>query len=531
MLPISKLVEALRERLLNAVSWVLLGGSILIIAYGVYFNIRMMVAPGAQEYREGAMLATTALLLRGENPYAEGNMPVYTNVYGVLYNGVVAPFAGLWGTTFFIHRMITGIFLLLSSCLIFALVRRSGGGAILGLAGAAVFYHQLVSSYSVVARPDGTGLFLMLLALYLPWREEFSTKSLVLSAVLSVLGFLTKPYFISGLPCIACFLFLARSKRRGITFFIGGFAFWISVLFMIGLRYPYYLHCIFDINPKVGTSSFAHLTAQLRPYFLQNAGFLGVLMMAAVLQLGNRARIQAGAAVFRKIFSWNRWRNMDAPLLPFNPGLPAVVFVASLTITLAWMGWKTGAYTIYFVHLVSPFLIVSALRIVIGQPARNLIYRSFLLLNVLILSFQLPDLPSDLEEEHAFWRNLVLAHESAFVPPVLTHLLVESGQPIYDSGQTEYFRSGFSLREIQQDVSGISLYEGYFRELHEKVLNREFDLIVAVWSLKHPILQMDLVRENYMLLGVHPVFTYFSEIGREQGSGYLLLEVWVPKEE
>ena len=45
MLPISGHVETLRETLLKAVSWVLLGGSVLIIAYGVYFNTRMLAAP------------------------------------------------------------------------------------------------------------------------------------------------------------------------------------------------------------------------------------------------------------------------------------------------------------------------------------------------------------------------------------------------------------------------------------------------------------------------------------------------------
>src|SRR5688572_6207305 len=92
-----------KTRLLRAALVVALA----IIAYVLYLQYRIITAPGPMEYREGAIVATNAILMRGGDPYAIENLPVYMNTYGVGYNLVVLPFARMFGVGFATHRAVS----------------------------------------------------------------------------------------------------------------------------------------------------------------------------------------------------------------------------------------------------------------------------------------------------------------------------------------------------------------------------------------------------------------------------------------
>src|SRR2546430_401639 len=85
----------------------------------------------------------------------------------------------------------------------------------------AVLFTQLGQGLSIVARPDSLGLFLFLASLVVPYRFRFSPSALLFSALLSILGFLTKPYFILGLGLVWLHLFVFESKSKAILFGLG----------------------------------------------------------------------------------------------------------------------------------------------------------------------------------------------------------------------------------------------------------------------------------------------------------------------
>ena len=79
-----------------------------------------------------------------------------------------------------------------------------------------LLYIQLFANIGILARPDTLGLFLFLCSIIIPWKWNFTYSSLLAGILLSTLAFLTKPYFIFGAPCIALYLFLSKSKLKGI---------------------------------------------------------------------------------------------------------------------------------------------------------------------------------------------------------------------------------------------------------------------------------------------------------------------------
>jgi hypothetical protein len=82
------------------------------------YHYELITFPYLVDSFESAMLLTTDLMLKGENPYALENMPLAINVYGINYHLVVYPFARLWGATLLVHRAVAGFFILLS-CILF----------------------------------------------------------------------------------------------------------------------------------------------------------------------------------------------------------------------------------------------------------------------------------------------------------------------------------------------------------------------------------------------------------------------------
>jgi hypothetical protein len=140
---------------------------LLLLYFGIQlirYHFLLVTFPYPLEYREGAILFVTDLLLEGENPYALQNMPLAMNVYGINYHLIVYPFARLWGATFLVHRAVSAVFILLSLPIFFVILRRHRAGVLYSLAAVLILYASLLYRYTPLARPDGVGFFYSSLA-------------------------------------------------------------------------------------------------------------------------------------------------------------------------------------------------------------------------------------------------------------------------------------------------------------------------------------------------------------------------------
>jgi hypothetical protein len=197
----------------------LLAASFVILLVRVlYFVLGNSAIEWPFEYREFASISFTGALLDGINPYAIEHEPYFTNVYGPLYNLLVWPWAALVGNGFQVHRLVSLSSIGAGSALLYFLIRRGRGGGALALCAGVVFFLAQTDDVAGLARPDGLGMFLFLGALAVLVRSPSAGPiTLASGALLVVLAFFTKPYFILAAPIGAAFLLLRRRPAALLT--------------------------------------------------------------------------------------------------------------------------------------------------------------------------------------------------------------------------------------------------------------------------------------------------------------------------
>src|SRR3954471_5698719 len=100
-------------------------------------HLAMIVTDAPMEMRDGAMVATTAALLDGRNPFAIDGLMQTGNVYGIGYNLAVLPVAWLLGPGYVAHRLVSGLAIFAACLLLFRWLREAGVGALDALLGTA----------------------------------------------------------------------------------------------------------------------------------------------------------------------------------------------------------------------------------------------------------------------------------------------------------------------------------------------------------------------------------------------------------
>ena len=163
---------------------------------------RNVEADYPMEFRENAALFTSGLQVEGKNPYSVEYRPVYVGLYGIGYYWVSYPFARWFGNSYQTLRLVSVAFVVASCGMLIWGLRTDRCPWWAALSGGLLLFSQLGQGLSITARPDGFGLCLLLASLVVPYRHRFSPGSLAISAALSILGYLTKPYFVLGLPLV-----------------------------------------------------------------------------------------------------------------------------------------------------------------------------------------------------------------------------------------------------------------------------------------------------------------------------------------
>lgn len=389
-----------------------------------YFLIRLLLShykiivnPFQNEFREGAILLSTKALFAGINPYDLENQPQYTNVYGIFYNLIVYPFAKIFGLNLPVHRVVTAFFIG-SSCIgLFALMyKKMQISLLLCLSASTILYAQLIYLVSPLARPDSLGLFLFLCGLYIPYRYSFSRPSLILSIALGILGLLTKPYFFLLIPYIFLYLFIFKSKLKGIKYgSLSLIVLFVTVIITNTIFESYFNNTFFaHLNAPIGNDLLNDpyfSVIQFRSYIQHNLGFsiiCGVLFLLWIMSrfVGFLQTVlktikinsQIEINVFDRLKAMNYFCNfpkisidfihLNSPLvkndnlvdiileeidpeeeIDVDLNLNFIIFclVVSLFIFFVRMGHHRGNWLIYIHQLISPFLIIAVFKLVDRQ--------------------------------------------------------------------------------------------------------------------------------------------------------------------
>ncbi len=491
------------------------------VAYSGYVGAwawRNVVADYPMEYRENAVLFTCGLQLEGKNPYSLAYRPVYFGMYGIGYYWVSYPFARWFGNSYQTLRTVSVAFVLISCGLLVWGLRTDRCPWWAAFSGAALLFTQLGQGLSVTARPDSLGLCLLLGSLIVPYRFRFSPGSLAISAALSILGYLTKPYFVLGFPLVALHLFLFENKLKGLVFGLAGAGLLLLSLLAVNAGYECYLTDTFVAQRNNVLRSWEHL-AQVGGQFLRdNLGFLAIFAGGLASWTG----CQQGANLLARGGGYFGLGRLRDPLLSVKVPFPALILACNAALIVVALGLHPGNDVLYYHQLISPFLLWLAMLLATRKGRWQWACLLLVLANTVWLGLHRAPWPKDHSVAWQDLDRLIASQRHVFTAPHLSHLLARHGLPVYDSGQTEYALFALHQNPTRVVEKYLQATQAFLKDIHDRITNEQFDvmLICRGWS---PLVLWEDVQAHYVCQG---------QLQAPMTFGYWMdpfpLEMWVP---
>jgi len=452
-------------------------GALFFALLGLQFLVWNLFLPYPIHCRENADVFGALLLLQGKNPYAAAQQPAFAYLYGAVHSLIAAPLVALVGHPFQVHRALSGLYLVLASAVLAWGMRISRVPRPLAWTGALFFFGHLCFSLAISAKPDALGLLLFLLTVVVPYAYGFRGWSLVVAGLAALLAFYTKLYFVIGAPVLALYLFLFRSKARGLCFGLGFFLALAGSIVAIDRRLPFYFSDTFFCSLRIVGHSWVHLLGVLRDYFPAGIGLVAVAVWSLVRWL------RAPGAFWPL-----RWGGFtpSAPLLR-HPEIewPSFLLLIMGAIYLLKVGPDgTGNGVDYIYHLVLPFLVWRAFIVVfVEAPSERLPLRFLTAAVYLTLVFVAVISVVKRERNYsAQWRQvagIMAAHHDVLQVRPFAGLAWDQGKPVYDSGQTDIFPYIFPEKAAGRALVCQQQWDGYAAGIAQKVRDKQFDAVLV----------------------------------------------------
>lgn len=510
--------------------------SLYTLAVSVNNNIQFIDFPYQHELREGAVLCITNLYINDENPFDISHQPQETYDYGFLYPMVVSPLAKVYGNSLSIHRRVTYVFILLSCILVFLALISKKVNPVLSFAAAVIMHQTMVSNaFIAIARPEGMGIFFLLLTVLIPWRYNFTFASCILSILCGSLALLTKLYYFAAVPIMIIYLFLFVSKRKSVLYAFASLLSLLIIYLLITyvLKYETFFNTVVFQQWNDAGYNYKHMQEQLI-YFLKINIVLLIIIAISLTAVAKKYFFRkSGTAVsgffnflkskFIFIKSLNIFR--DEPLI--KTGIDLLFYSAAVFGIIIFIfklgGNKGNGGGAYLFHLVSPFLILSAFLIikVSGNKLVNFA-AAFLLIYTLTSQFKTPEY--DFEKSAQCYEkieDIMRKSKSTFNSPEVVSIMIEQNKPVYNSGHTQFFVRGINPLSLKLGFSdGVEKRNrDYLLENNRKIINRDFDLILlSKGSQKWPALVVNyecidtlcapMIFQDWEIERWYPVKTY-----------------------
>lgn len=429
----------------------LLVATIFFLALLLKIHVLLITCPVPINGFEGTMLVITQSIANGVNPYTASNLPIHMDVYPPFYNMIMAPIALFLGNTLQVHRLISGLFMGLACWLCYYAMRKENIPRVYAGAGAVLMYGALLYYEAPIASTNTLGLAIFLATVILPWANNFSRRSLLLSILLGLLSFYTKQYFVIGPVYISAYLFITQSKIRGLKY--AGTFLACLVISLIAVRFiaPFYINNTIFIPRNIADASYSmhHSLDQAAQFAKLFSGVLGMVFIYCIVWLFTR---------FRRRPTLNRIRghiapslnlhNVHSPLIKKRINYFAFCFTASTLIVLFYLGTNTGTFMTYLFQLMLPFLLMASFGCFKKQHTFPLVI--FPLLVIWSFYRVYGFIPKDFSVDNVPWHqvnHLIANHDKIYAVNFLVPSLVKHNKKLYDDGQTIYFLL-FSTRGV-----------------------------------------------------------------------------------
>jgi hypothetical protein len=470
-----KSINPRKNQLRSWLNRVFIAGLIFFIIWLLVYAWNVIVTYGPTGYREGANMLLTEYILKGRNPFVLMNQPLMNTNKGAFYNLLVVPFAAIFGNTLALHRIISIVFILLSCGLVVWCLWRLRVNKSVAIAGGMICFAGLLFYVGPTARSDGLGTFLYLVSGLIPFMRKFDRQSLLISAAAGILAFFTKPYFILSFGIVALYIFLFISKKKALFYFIGTSLFLLAAALLVRRFFAcYFLNTILN-NATNKANHIDFLFKQLAVF----AGIFSPLFL---------------------IFVLNNPIRLDKPFLSSAFDYFGFFFL-SATGAILVLGQNTGNYMVYLFQLMTPPLVILALKN--QKPKLNLrplLTLPLLLINLYLLSFHIlyPNTPPPAEQWQEINR-LLSQSKKVLNSPVLVPEMIRLGLQPIDSGSTEYY---YQTRPYEGNLIA-PLYsatkmrgEDYLYEIENNIRTKGFDKIIITKGYS-PFAKLELLQQYY----------------------------------
>ena len=415
------------------------GGTLVLFAWFLYFSFSTVTIPHQIEYREGAAQVMTQILMQGGNPFSLEHQPLAMNNYGIGYNLIVFPFAQLFGNTLMIHRTISVFFLLASLLLVartmFVLKRDVPSSVLCSI----FIVVPLAGRGGLGAFPSALGSFLFLSAILIPFLHSFCLPSLAASALLSILAFYTKPYFMICFGIVAAYTFLSISKKKGVFYVV--FFLCVFALSFLAVRYSLKLYFIDTFISNLANAS--RSPDQLWDQLLElGKEFYPGILLAILLLLLRRSESGLRNSPRKDFFPSMDFQHFDSPFLAWPANYFAFTFILCFLSFVLVLGLHRGSYMTSAYQLVMPPFLLWIFQMLTAKSRFFIIALALVLGNILILDGLLLNPSFLLQKDSAAWSQLkaeIRNSRQVLNSPAVVSMLLEAGLAPIDSGQTEYY--------------------------------------------------------------------------------------------
>lgn len=475
------------------------------------------------ELLEPANINLTNSFLRGNVPYARENIvipgekePPINFEYPFLTSIVAALLSYLFAGNVVLAHYFLSYFAMVGTAILGSIIifknSRTTVGATTGFL-LLMFCHWRYGYIS--ASPDGFGLFVTVLTLYLACELKSKHKEF-LCALGTVAAFYSKQYFAT--ICFSIFIyFFLYSKKEAIKYFV--YCVIILALSMLIVTWKWPLYWVYSVLLLMhgcfhgwGNAGFLYVFEQLR--YLSGVFFvLAVALILAFVQILRKRRV-SGQTVKKDRF--------------VSEGDEIPLFLIQLPIQLASLfvfGRNDGAYLTYFLQLLIPSVVI----VVLILMEKNEIYKYeriysyfYCFMAIVITYFGWVKLPMHMlsADEIANWnRAYDLVNEyrtkgDIYHYQATAYNAIENGDSLLGTGHDGDINQGNYDEWMKNDLQQLifpdagSVYQenlAYRDVIANRIKNREIAMVVTEWYGNIYIKTDELEKAGYSIKDVIPL--------------------------
>lgn len=493
------------------------------------YHYRVVSFPFQLEYRESVPLLIVDALSKGLLPYNIKQLPYYSDLYGIVHPIVTLPFTLFLGNNLVTFKIVSLLCILFSSALIFSSLKKISNSKMTALILTILFYALCLFQYTPICRADALGLLFFTICLIYPFKHDFSTKSLIIASICSVLAFHTKIYFFIGFPIIVSYILLFVSVSKAIKstliyLFIFGLTFMIN-----SYLFDYYYIGTFYNQLAASSYEVLHMLKQTNYYFFYTIPFITIIIVYLTIRflIISKNKIAFFFTINPEkinLFKHFNFTNSKNGLLATSViSYWVYLFILFLFVLTIKMGGHNGNFLLYYIHLLSIPLIFISEKFLRTYTKIYSISIGLLILNIFII---VKILPIKINENHSVNEykkivTIIKKSKSLLSNPIVGSIALSENKKVLNSGLTETFIIGDGFRYSEKMLKPLAILKDkiylktinkvkpindkYLKTINYKVKMHKFDVIFTDTSIYDDWL---ISQKELKLNGYLPVDTF-----------------------